>query len=639
MSISIDFETYAAVDLKKVGAWRYAEDSGTRAICLAVETDTDAELIVLDDGVRKAPAKPPEIIMDALADGGRLEAWNSFFEWCVWRLTLNWPALPIERWHDTAAQAAICGLPRGLGDCAVALGLPDTHLKDSRGKELIQLLCSPEYHRRNTDPELLAEMYAYCEQDAKVEREVGRRLPQLSTTERAVWELDQTINIRGVRVDTVNVGHAIAIADAERVVLDARITAATRGAVTAATQRQRVIDFVNAEGAARDEPLTSLTKKTLPIEQANAGHPPHVAEVLTCREFASKTSVAKYNSLDMIVADDSRAHGLLLYHGAHTGRWTGRLFQPQNLPRGEVKDTTAAIGLFKHRDRDLLDMIEGEPMTVLSGCVRGMLIPSELGGTFAVCDYAAIEARVLAWLAGQQDTLEVFRTTGLIYEHTAARIFRVPVDAVTSEQRFAGKVAVLALGFQGGHRALISMAENYGATFTEREAHVIKNQWREANRSTVQYWYDCEDAVAEVVSGVASFKRVGATEFRLAGRFLIIKLPSGRKLRHYAPRFDPETGNLSYMGVDSKTKRWRRKQTYGGDIAQTITQATARDLMADAMLRTEAAGGRIVLTVHDELVAEDITGAALREIMLQAPAWAAGIPIDAEADDVPRYVK
>lgn len=370
-----------------------------------------------------------------------------------------------------------------------------------------------------------------------------------------------------------------------------------------------------------------------------------VKRAIALRLSLAKTPVKKYEAFRMRTVGE-RVHGSLTYHSASTGRWASTGINLQNLPRPSFADTDTCIELFHHRDPAAIDMIYGDTMEALSSCLRGMITAPE-GKRLLVADYSAIEARVLAWLAGQEDVLAVFRSHGKLYEHTAAQIYRIPIDAVGKAQRQIGKVAALALGYQGAVGAFQSMAGNYGLKVPDEQAEQIKDDWRNANQRIVKFWWDLDAAAIEAVKSGAQVS-VGnkGIAFKVSGGFLFCRLPSGRLLAYCQPRIaEGRFGNeqVTYMGVDSVSRKWTRQHIYGGKWAENLTQAVARDLMAEAMLRIEKAGYDVVLSVHDELLAEAPEGfGSLQEfeaLMCELPPWAQGLPIAASGFESIRYRK
>ena len=634
--IHLDFETYSEGDIRSLGAWAYAKHPTTEVICLAYAIDDDEPKLWL-------PGDDNPAFIGNLTDY-ELHAWNSFFEYCIWHHVLGWPEVSVKQWHDTAALAAALAMPRKLGDCGAALGIDLDQQKNKRGRYLIQRLSKPNRGERIRDIDLLQEMYDYCCQDVIAERAIARRLhfSELQNIERAVWELDQTINIRGVPIDTQAVDDALDMLEQVTETLNNEVSEITDGHLAGVSQRARVMEYIAKHHGYH---LETYTKGFLRSVLDDDTLPAVARRLVEIRLQLGKTSTAKYAALKQLVTDDGRAHGLLMYHGASTGRWSGKHFQPQNLPRASFDDTDMCIELFKSRDADFLEMLYGDPMEALSSCLRGMICAPE-GNRLIVADYSAIEARVLAWLAGQQDILDVFRGDGRIYEHTASKIYGVPVDKVTKDQRFIGKVATLALGYQGGSGAFTAMAEAYGMEIEPALAEKIKTEWRKVNKHIVKFWYGCEEAAIAAVETRGAVIRVGHIQFRASCDYLFCCLPSKRLLAYYQPRLEPgrfDRDQVTFMGTNSVTRKWERHHTYGGKLVENITQAVARDLMAEAMLRVESAGYPIVLSVHDELIAEVPEGFGsvdhFAELMCELPVWAEGLPISAEGFESRRYRK
>ncbi|NCC35646.1 MAG: XRE family transcriptional regulator, partial [Chloroflexia bacterium] len=448
MRISIDFETYSEADIRKLGAWAYSVHPSTEVLCMAYSIDGAEPQLWL-------PTEPPPWFVTGNAPLSCI-AWNVGFEYAIWHNVLGWPSLPITQWEDTAAHAAALALPRALGDCAVVLGLPADQQKDKRGKYLIQRLCKPFGGFRNTNFVLLDELYDYCKQDVVTEMAVAAKVLPLNETERKVWELDQTINVRGVPVDRQAVIGALKIIDTVTRELNNEVYDLTGGVLSNVSQVAAVKDYAGALGC----PMEGFDKNYI-AEFIQGDIPQKLKRVLEIRQQLGKTSTAKYSAFELLTRHAPRVHGVLLYHGAATGRWAGRLVQPQNFPRGNVNDSDTCIDIIRTGDAKMLEMMYDEPMEALSSCLRGVICADE-GKRLIVADYSAIEARVLAWLAGQQDIIDVFKGDGKVYELAASQIYGVPLTEVTKDQRFIGKVAVLALGYQGGKKAFIGMAQNYG---------------------------------------------------------------------------------------------------------------------------------------------------------------------------------
>jgi DNA polymerase len=629
--ISIDFETYSECDIRAAGAYAYADHKSTEVLCLAWAVNDEPPRLWLPD------QEPPQVLFNLLTRGAELWAWNSFFEMCIWNLVLKWPPVRMNKWNDTAALAAAQAYPRALGNCGEALGLSDDKAKSKRGKLLIQRLCKPYRGKRNQDQVLLRELYDYCLQDIVAEREIRSRLRDLRGFEKEVFTLDQVINWRGVRLDGKSIESAIDIIGQVEQRLNAEVVEITRGAMESTASRAKALSWISEQGYHID----SYDKAAVQDALDDPRCPANVKRFLEIRQALSKASTKKYDAMRAVLGRDGRAHGVLVYHGAATGRWAGRHFQPQNLPRPSVDDVDAVIAALPSRDPDL---IPGEPMEALASCLRGMLIASP-GCRLIVCDYASIEARVLAWMADHSAALNYFIKGLDIYKATAADMYGIAYDDVDKEQRFLGKVATLALGYQGGVRAFQKMAQAYGADIDDDTALRVRDEWRAANKPIVTLWAEIERAAISAVTwGDEVSTRCGS--FKLVGKDLLFKLPSNRILSF--PNCRTEIGEygdnkLTYDGMNNQIHRWGSISMYGGSIVQSITQAVARDLLAAAVARVEKAGYPVVLTVHDEIVADVPKDHGTLEefttLMTTLPDWAPGIPVEAEGYESRRYKK
>jgi len=624
-----DFETYSELDIKQVGAWRYSESADV--ICMS---------FAIDDGPVQRWSKTdptPAWLSDPLAE---LHAFNSFFEYCIWLNCLKVDPGPIQRWFDTAAIAAFNGLPLKLETCGPAIGLPKDQLKSKRGKQLIQKLCKPVKGKRNTDPALLEELKDYCDQDVIAERAIDAKIRPMPPTERAIWELDQKINLKGVNVDTVFVTEAVAAV--KKIKLDANqvISDLTSGGIKSIDSNIKIAKYVTALGYC----MPSVAKDPLNKALADPELPGEARKVLTLRKETGRSSLAKFSKILDTSGTDGRIHGMLAYFGAGTGRWAGRLVQPQNLPRPSKginpEEVVKIVG-----DPMMLSSLYESPSEALVSSIRASMVPSE-GNRFIIVDYSAIEARFLSWLAKQEDRLEVFRGDGKIYEAAASRIFRVKVEAVDTYQRLIGKVAELALGFGGGSGAFLNMAEVYGLIMEESDAEEIKIAWRRANRRIVAYWYDLEEAAISAIKNPGIGFAIGDSAYKVVKNVLYCKLPSGRLMSYQRPKIAKGTYGkpaVQYESVNSLTRKWGKTLTWGGKLAENITQAGCRDLLAWAMIELDKAGYPICMTVHDEVIADVPKNfgsyGEMREIMCRVPKWAEGLPLGGSGDEAMRYHK
>ena len=665
--ISLDFETYSECDIKSAGAWAYAKDATTKVLCMAyAEGDEDPKLWLPNQPIPNFLQKPNDY---------EIHAWNSFFEWVIWTHVLKLPAPPISQWYDTASLASAMALPRSLGGCGYVLGMPDDQIKSKRGYYLISKLSKP--NKLNGDRRLLAEMYDYCMQDVVTERAISKKLYTLNETERQIWELDQKINIRGIHVDKPKLKKAIKIYRKAQDILIDKLKKITD--LENPNSQKQFLGWLLNRGVLVDN-IQKATLKEILGEPDRYG----VHEAIKLKLSLAKTAPKKYISIKDRITKGNSLHGNIMYHGASTGRWASTGVNLQNIARPTI-DPELCINLIEKNDVGAFEKADVDVMEALSSAIRGMLIPRE-NKKFIVGDYASIEARALAWLAGQEDKLDIFRTHGKIYEHSASKIFRKPIDDITKEERFLGKIAELACGYGGGAGAFNLMARNYGVDISRTQAEKMKQEWRNTNKKITLFWQGIEQSAKQAIeiNEVTSFRNI---KFRLKNRFLWCLLPSGRRLAYYSPFLEPktvlgykiqpnlhdpeqtvifnnieykskqefleearqlgaepfmfQTSNICFFGNDSKTRKWCKQSTYGGKLVENITQAVARDIMAESMLELEKEGYNIVLTVHDEIISEVQDGSIKRfkTIMENAPKWAKTLPITVEAYEAQRYRK
>lgn len=671
--LHIDFESYSEAPLggtKSVGAWAYSCHPSTEVLMLAWAFDNDDPEIWL-------PGTPrPGWVNDLRKyhNPFNIVAWNDFFELSLMANVLKWKIPDAKYWIDSAQEAAALALPRKLADCGEALGLAMDEAKDPEGKKLITMFCSPKkstakatkgqlIRKMGADyPEQWAKFIRYCKGDVIAERAVRKHTRPLRESERELAILDRRINLRGVRFDMPTVKDAIYIRDKVKADALAEVDLMTGGELANINSRDQFITYMGGLGVelenAQKEYLKAtaaeLTEELQNVETEHGFHPENnnmilAVELLNIRLRIAKASLAKYDKLIAIVGSDDRARGLLRFLAASTGRWAGQLFQPQNLPRPSFKNTDLCISLFHHRDYKLLMMLYGEPMEALSSCLRGMIIPSP-GNRLVVSDFSQIESRVLRWLAGDVKGLDSYRQGLDIYKVNASGVFKTTYDLVSTKQRLIGKVIELACGYQGAVGAFQTFADVYGVVIPDEQAKAFVGAWRTANPKIVSYWYNVEATAVKAVAEPGSVQRIGNIQFKVIGsgrdKFLFCKLPSGRAIAYHRPSLvDSQFGRkqISFWGVDSLTKKYVRKRTYGGSLVENITQAVARDLMAEAMPKIEAAGYPIVLDVHDEVMADVPEGHGSIEefnsIMTDNPDWAEGIPIAAEGYEAQRYRK
>ena len=489
-------------------------------------------------------------------------------------------------------------------------------------------------------------MYLYCMDDVRAERGIDEDMPDLLEYEQRVFEMDQRINEHGVKVDQEAIANVQALIEEYKAFLHSRCMEWTDG--ISPNRTGALGDWVRENGYPKLENLQAATIKEALVDEEC---PKMVRRVLQLRQIYTMKAVTKYTAIQNAVTEDGRLHGMFLYHGAGTGHWSSMIVQLQNLFRPVIPDPEFAIEQFVERNLDWIrTLYKEDPMKVFASCVRGVLV-SDIKADLIAMDYAAIEARVLAWLAGQADILEVFEGHGKVYEYTAARIFHLPDDEASlramknthPDERFVGKVAVLALGYQGGKAAFAKMAKNYGVDIEENRAERIKTDWRRANRKIVKLWYEMEECARRAVlnPGVTISLKNKKIKFVVEDRWLLMRLPSGRRLAYYKP--EAKQDKLTYKGIDTYTRRWTRYDTYGGKLTENAVQAISRDLLVHGMFGLEDAGYDIIGTVHDEVILEVPEGFGseqeVADILCDLPKWAKGLPVKAEGFRGKRYRK
>jgi len=658
--LHIDFETRSAVDLKKRGLDPYIKDP---------TTDVWVCCFAFDEGdvFTWTPGMPcPKEIFEHLFMSRKVIGHNVNFELNVINHIMSkrygWPQLHIEQCECTMIMAYNMALPGALENAVPAVGITDK--KDMAGHRLMIQMSKPRKPKKDEKvkegellwwdtPDKLKKLYGYCKQDVIVERKLHKLLLPLSKEETKVWFMDHKINARGLQVDIPAAESALEIIDLEKINLDKQMTKVSRGEIASCNAVADIKRFVNCYAPVTTE---NVNAKTIEALLLMPNLPPKVRTVLLLRQAAAKTSTRKLQTMITSASDDGRLRGIFQYLGANTGRWAGRRVQPHNFPRPSIPQSSIEnvfdILNCEAVTNDKLHYIEtmfGSPLDIISQSLRGFLI-AKPGHRLLGADFSAIEARVIAWLAGQENILEIFKGDGKVYEHAASAIFNVPIDQVTPYQRQVGKVAVLALGYQGGKNAFQKMAVTYDVKVTDKEAEAIKVNWREANPFIVALWHKVERAAFSAVQQPSTKFSVKNIHFMVRGSFLWCQLPSKRVICYPYPELKGvETPwkeirtAITYMGVDSLTKKWIRKTAYGGLLCENITQAVARDLMAKSMLLLEKYNYPVVLHVHDEVVCEVKNGYGclndVLELMCAYPDWAKGLPIKAEGFEGMRYRK
>jgi len=638
--LSIDIETRSSVDLGKAGAYKYAQSPDFQILLLAYQWEEEPVEIV--DLAKEEQI--PDWLQQALCNPAVIKhAYNAAFEWyCLNRA--GYPT-PVEQWQCTMAHGLYCGYPAGLEAAGRAVGLPQEKQKLAVGKALIRYFCVPCQPNKNNGgrtwnlpqhaPEKWELFKEYCKQDVVTEREILKRLRPfpMPEKEQEQWQMDVRMNAYGVRVDTELIEGALALDAVNRQSLteEAILLTGTENPNSTA----QLLKWLRKSGVETED-----LKKDTVLRLLKEGHPKTVTRMLEIRQQLGKTSVSKYKAMEQAKGEGDRVRGLTQYYGANrTGRWAGRLVQLQNLPQNHLPCLDGARKLVKAKNYQGLSVLYGNVQDTLSQLLRTAFIPSE-GNHFVVADFSAIEARVIAWLAGEQWVNEVFATHGKIYEATASQMFHVPLERIVKGNpeyalRQKGKVATLALGYQGGPAALIAMGA-LQAGLTEEELPEIVSRWRQANPRIKDLWYATEQA-ATVALETAQPQATHGLVFRLEGdllygqSFLTVQLPSGRKLFYSRPFLqENQFGRLAvhYHTMGQQTKKWEITSTYGGKLVENIVQAVARDCLAVTLERLAGTGAQVVFHVHDEVILDapkTLKAEQVCALMAEPIPWAKGL--------------
>ena len=652
--LSIDIETRSSVDIGKAGAYKYAQSPDFEILLFAYQWNNDpVKVIDLKNG-----EELPCWLMQALADPNVIKhAYNAAFEWYC--LNQAGYETPIDQWRCTMAHGLYCGYTAGLDATGKAIGLPQDKQKLTTGKALIRYFCVPCKPTRTNggrtwnqpwhDKDKWDLFKEYCLQDVVTEREILKRLDlfPMPEEEEHLWQMDVLMNAYGVRVDTDLIEGALYIdqISTQRLTDEAISLTGLQNPNSAA----QLLQWLRDNGTEAD----NLQKATV-AELLGGINPNKVRRMLEIRQQLGKTSIKKYVAMDTARGEGDRVRGLTQYYGANrTGRWAGRLVQMQNLPRNYLKTLDYARNLVKAKNYDGVRILYGNVPDTLSQLIRTAFIPSA-GHKFVVADFSAIEARVIAWLAGEQWVNEVFATHGKIYEATASQMFGVPVERIAKGNpeyslRQKGKVATLALGYQGGTSALIAMgALQMG--LTEEELPDIVQRWRQANPRIKGLWYAIENAALAVMD-TAQPQGINGLIFALEGdmiygqSFLTVRLPSGRKLFYPKPflkenRFEKMA--VHYYTVAQQTRKWEVTSTYGGKMVENIVQAIARDCLAVTLERIASKGLQVVFHVHDEVIIDapmETTVEEICDLMAEPIPWAPGLVLKGAGFESSYYMK
>lgn len=659
-TLHIDIETYSSVDLAKAGVYKYAESSDFQILLFAYAYD-DGPVTVLDLTKMELP---PEIVADLDDPTVCKKAHNAQFEriclsaylrnvYCPGDMETSWYLPPDAGWYCTMVHSSMCGLPSSLKQVGEALGLAEDKKKLATGQALIRYFCQPckatkanggrTRNRPEDDPVKWSEFVEYNRQDVVTEMEIEKSLCALyimPNEELFRYWTDQKINDQGVRIDMDMVRRILDYSGVHNTKVKAEAAQISGVSISSVIQLKEWIK----ERTGQD--LASLTKGVLD-DLIRSQKDPAVRRVLECRQEIGKISCKKYNVFENAVCEDGRVHGILQFYGSRTGRWAGRLIQPQNLPRNSFDDFDEARALVKAGNWDLLELCYPSINDVFSTLIRTAIIPKD-GCTFAVADYSAIEARVIAWLADEQWRLDAFHNGKDIYCQSASQMFGVPVEkhGVNADLRKKGKVAELACGYGGGVAALKAFgADKMGLTETDMTDIIAK--WRQSSPKICQLWKTFDRMVERAMKGREMTGPKGIT-FRIHDNVLEVKLPSGRCLIYQHPRFTEEPGRgqrFTFDGLNQTTRKWEPVFTWGGKLTENIIQAIARDCLAIAIDRMAEEGLLPVMHIHDEVVVEVPAADQgrwlkhLEDIMARPIPWAEGLELTAAGFTADYYQK
>lgn len=647
--LAIDIETYSSYDLTTCGVYRYVESPDFAVLLFAYCIDGgQVECVDLASG------EPlPLDVMKALTDASVTKtAHNAMFERiCLSRMLFgSYRFLDPSQWECTMVRAARMGLPLSLAQCAEVLRLKEGKMRE--GKALIRYFSCPDKEGRRRLPSDAPDKWAvfkkYCKRDVEVEQGISEKVRRLGITpiEKLLYVADQKINDRGVMIDRVLVDNAVRIDGEYKAELMRQARELT--GLENPNSPQQIKDWIHRE---TNLPVSSLAKNTIDELADRLKFYPQVGKLIKIRKELAKTSNKKYEAMLNCVCADGRIHGLMQFHGAaRTGRWAGRLVQVQNLPQNHIADIDVARELVRAGDLDELELNYSSVSQTLSELIRTAFVASD-GHTFHVCDFSAIEARVIAWLAGEDWVLEVFRKGGNIYCANASKMFGVPVEkhGQNAELYPKGKIATLALGYGGGVPALEAMG---GARLglTADEMKDIVRLWRNSNTHIVKAWAVIEQAAITAVKTGNSVVVYKGIEIGYRWGCLTIKLPSGRVMVYPRAKVETEYGDswrgdhetIVYEGVKQATKKWESMRTYGGKLVENIVQAIARDILGVVLLRAEERGMRVVFHVHDEIVVEAPEGRNLSDIetIFSEPIeWCRDLPLKGAGYETKYYLK
>jgi DNA polymerase len=661
MKIFVDFETYSELNIKKVGAYAYAAHPSTEILCMAYQIDGGHTSLWL-------PGDPlPNTFR---RKGIELHGWNVFFEWCIWTMCgpdHQFPQIDPEAWRDTMALAAYFGLPLDLFR-ASRVASPDMQ-KDKRGSYLISVLCKPVKPTKKkpftrltpeNSPELFLELYDYCKLDVQAEKAVHNFLPRqnLPPMEQAIWKHNFDASIRGTQVDMKLANQLIKLRD-ENI-----------ESVTAEFKESMGFNPTQIEMLRLEVGLPNVQKQTL-IDALEGELPDKHRRALEIRQVVSLTSLKKLDAMILVVVD-GKAHGMQVYYGAHTGRYAGRLIQLHNMTKAQFKVLEWDHDFVRAGcNLDTLEMLYGDPGPAISTLIRGCMTASK-GKYLYIADYSSIEARILAWLAGQEDLLKLFREGKDVYVDAAMDIYGCTEEEAWDDTRRAlGKVQVLGCGFQMGKERFFETCREWGVPVERELSDLAVTRYRERNKNIVELWHKVNNVFTTAVRTPNRIFNLKHIKVVSTGKWLFVQLPSGRTITYPLPRIDTVRKDfgkwvevekegvvekvweedlawieqITYMGLDSTTKQWRRQETYGGKLVENMVQGIARDIMCEAQLRIESEGFDFLFCVHDEIISEAEDPGELdryMKLMTVVPEWASkgpGLPVGATGDVCRRFKK
>lgn len=644
--LGIDIETYSSNDLPSCGVYKYVEAQDFTILLFAYCVD-GGQVVCCDFAMGETL---PAEILAALRDPAVVKtAYNAAFERVCISKYYGWPLMDPAQWRCTMVRAARLGLPLSLGQCGEVLNLEAGKMKE--GKALIRYFSIPTKGKRHLPadaPERWEVFKQYNIRDVEVEQQILQKVKRLEPADfdRQLHIVDQLINDRGVLIDCQLVENAARFDDEYKAQLVAEARELT-GMENPNSPSQIKDYLLRTTGIT----METLNKKSLDDIDDQVREYPAARKILALRREMGKTSNKKYSAMLDCVCSDGRIHGLLQFYGAaRTGRWAGRLVQVQNLPQNHLASLDYARGLVKRGDLEDFELNYSNPTQVLSELIRTAFV-AKPGCVFHVCDFSAIEARVIAWLAGEQWVLDVFRDGGDIYCATASQMFGVPVQkhGANAELRQKGKIAVLALGYGGGVAALEAMGGSRMG-LSEAEEKDIMLRWREANPHIVKFWATIEKAAVRALkTGEATEIHRGIVVAKQWG-MLTITLPSGRTICYPRATIGVEKNDgwrgdheiIEYEGMNQVTKKWGKIRTYGGKLTENVVQAIARDILGIVILRAHAAGLNIVFHIHDEIVVEAEAGQTLADvekIFSETIDWCRELPLKGAGYTTPYYLK